>query len=153
MSDTLIVLQDTNTIISEEDITILSLTSVEPETVVIESDSIILVPSNEDDINTVVSSEVFTIVVETEIPIIYVAGQPGPPGMSEDLMVYAKQYDFIGTNLIYKGEAIPGSSISSPVWRIKKTTIAGDNDISDQWADGNADFDNIWSDRLTLSYI
>lgn len=153
MSDTLIVLEDTSTIVFEEDNTVIALTPIGVESVVIENNSTILVPSNDTDINNIISSEVYTIIVESDAPTIIIEGQPGPPGMSEDLMVYAKQYDFVGTDLIYKGEAVAGSSINSPVWRIKRTTISNDNDISDQWADGNADFDNVWADRLILSYI
>lgn len=152
MPDTLIVVEDTNTIVFEEDNTVIALTPIGVETVVIENNSTILVPSNDNDISNIISSEIYTIIVESDNPTIIIEGQPGPPGMSEDLMVYAKQYDFVGNNLIYKGEAVVGSSLTSPVWRIKRTTIANDNDISDQWADGNADFDNVWSDRLILSY-
>jgi len=150
MSDTLIVLQDTNTIVNEGNSTTIAITSIDTEATVIEKETPILVVNSEDTVS-IVSKEVYTIVLEPESITTIVAGFPGPPGMSEDLMVYATQYDFIGDNLIYKGEAVAGSSQSSPVWRIKRMDIVN-NDISTIWADGNTNFDNVWSDRLILSY-
>lgn len=70
----------------------------------------------------------------------------------EDDMRYAKRIDFFSDTVIYKAEAMPGTADSSPNWRIHKITIAGDNDIVETFADGNSNFDNIWNDRLTLSY-
>lgn len=67
-------------------------------------------------------------------------------------MKYAKLADFVGSDVIYKGEAIPGSLTSSPVWRISKVTIALDGDVSEQWAGGTAEFNKIWDNRLALSY-
>jgi hypothetical protein len=59
-------------------------------------------------------------------------------------------------NVLYKGEALPGSSAASALWRIQRITITtdggGNDDVAIAWADGNADFDNVWDDRLILSY-
>ena len=54
----------------------------------------------------------------------------------------------------YIGRAVPGSLTSAAVWSISKSVIETglDNDTSQTWADGDADADNIWDDRLTLSY-
>jgi hypothetical protein len=52
---------------------------------------------------------------------------------------------------MYKGEAAVGSLESAAVWRISKITII-DDDISEVWADGNSNFDNVWDNRLSLSY-
>jgi hypothetical protein len=54
---------------------------------------------------------------------------------------------------LYRGEAVPGSAESAAVWRIRKITIAVDNDVSETWADGNDNFDKAWSDRAGLSYV
>ncbi len=67
-------------------------------------------------------------------------------------MNYAKQVDFASDTVIYKGEAAIGSSTASAVWRVHKLTLAGDGDMAEIWADGNADFDNIWDNRASLSY-
>ena len=47
----------------------------------------------------------------------------------------------------------PGSSTSSAVWRVKKTVLSDtSDDVVITWADGNANFDNIWDNRLSLTY-
>lgn len=81
-------------------------------------------------------------------------GPAGPSGASSsgEVVPYSEKIDTVNEDVVYKGEAIPGSSESSPVWRISKTTFTGD-DIEKQWANGNADFVNMWSLRLTLTYF
>ena len=60
--------------------------------------------------------------------------------------------DQVTNNLTYIGEALPGSLDSNAVWRIKRLVETGpDSEIT--WADGDSDFDNIWDDRLSLTYI
>lgn len=73
-------------------------------------------------------------------------------------MTPAERIDFQDNEtVIYNGEADPGSLDSQPVWRIKRTTLIEpssnlDVEVVVEWADGNAEFDNVWDDRLTLSY-
>ena len=87
------------------------------------------------------------IEVEVGIP-----GPPGPPGQATgETMPYAKRTDFVGDDVIYKGEAEPGSSESDAVWRISKITFV-DEDATEQWAEGNANFDKSWSSRLSYNY-
>ena len=87
------------------------------------------------------------IEVEVGIP-----GPPGPPGPATgETMPYAKRTDFVGDDVIYKGEAEPGSSESDAVWRISKITFV-DEDATEQWAEGNASFDKMWSSRLGYNY-
>ena len=60
------------------------------------------------------------------------------------------QVDSVGTTT-YLGYADPGSLTTNPVWAIKRITeTAGDASIT--WADGSASFDNIWDNRLALTY-
>jgi len=68
--------------------------------------------------------------------------------------VFAQQIDFINDDLLYRGEAEPGTALNANAWRIRKITIDndGEGDIATVWADGNNDFDNIWDNRLGLSY-
>lgn len=61
---------------------------------------------------------------------------------------YALRYDE-GATYTYIGNALPGSADASAVWQIKRLTNA-DNTII--WADGDSDFDNVWNDRLSLTY-
>lgn len=54
-----------------------------------------------------------------------------------------------GATYTYFGFATPGSVEGSAVWRIKRLTNASDTII---FADGNSSFDNIWTNRASLSY-
>jgi len=56
------------------------------------------------------------------------------------------------TNITYAGDATPGELTANAVWRIRQISQFADGDISVLWADGNSNFDNIWDDRLGLSY-
>lgn len=78
-------------------------------------------------------------------------GPQGIPGLPGETMPYAKRTDFVGENLIYKGEAVPGSADGDPVWRISRVTIAGD-DITEKWAEGSADFSLSWSAHADYDY-
>lgn len=67
-------------------------------------------------------------------------------------VAYAQVVDVVSEFLIYKGWAAVGSLTSAPSWRIQKIVIGFDDDVTKTWADGNAEFDNIWDDHLSLVY-
>lgn len=69
-----------------------------------------------------------------------------------DIMKYSTRIDFASDFLIYKGEAIPGSRNTEPVWRIHQLVISLDGDVTEGWAGGTAVFNKKWSDRLSYSY-
>lgn len=75
---------------------------------------------------------------------------------AEGRQVYNKEIDETVSDTIYIGEALPGTATSTAAWRIQRliftSGIGGTEDISKTWADGNALFDNIWDNRLSLSY-
>lgn len=54
-----------------------------------------------------------------------------------------------GATYTYVGEAVPGTAHAAASWRVKRITNA---DTTVLFADGNANFDNIWNDRATLTY-
>ena len=59
-----------------------------------------------------------------------------------------------GSNPIYEGEAIPGTSPATARWRIKKLTYSGGNPVIPvAWANGTDAFDKIWTSRATYTYI
>lgn len=60
------------------------------------------------------------------------------------------EWDTVG-NVTYLGYAVPGSLTSNAVWAIKRFIESG-NDGSAKWADGNNSFDNVWNNRLSLTY-
>ena len=63
------------------------------------------------------------------------------------------EYDENG-NVLYKGEADPGSSTSDSVWRIEKYDYdANGNLIAVLFAEGTADFDKVWDNRETYNYF
>ena len=132
-------------------------------TLVTTSTEILTVVSNntesvvQESTTTSVSAEqTYNVVVNVDSVSTIIAGQPGPPGPAgsggEEEMAYAKQTDFVTDNLIYRGEAAVGSATSASAWRIRKLIIGNDGDVSETWADGNANFDNVWDDRLSLTY-
>ena len=59
--------------------------------------------------------------------------------------------DDLGTTT-YVGKAAPGSSTAAPVWQIQRLHTVG-TVMALQDADGNANFDNVWDDRASLSYL
>lgn len=82
----------------------------------------------------------------------FVAIPPSTTTPTDEEMPFSKRVDFITDNELYKGEAAVGSAESAPLWRIRKLTIGLDSDVTEVWADGNANYDNVWSDRLTYTY-
>lgn len=79
-------------------------------------------------------------------------GPTGPAGPAGGESVpYAMRVDEVSGGVTYIGEADPGEAGSDASWRIKRLTETGP-DIVIAWADGNANFDNVWDDRLGLTY-
>ena len=68
-------------------------------------------------------------------------------------MVYTKRIDFISDDLLYKGEAVPGTAESAALWRIVQISFGADGDATFKWAGGAATFDKIWNDRISYQYI
>lgn len=52
--------------------------------------------------------------------------------------------------VVYIGKATIASSQASPAWQISKVDTDA---VSIMWADGNANFDNVWNDRTSLTYL
>jgi hypothetical protein len=75
----------------------------------------------------------------------------GVSSVSSTDTTYSIRVDDASSTVTYVGEAQTGSSELSAVWRIKKLTTTG-TVLSIEWADGNQQFDNVWTNRATLSY-
>lgn len=91
-------------------------------------------------------------------PFVIAAGLPGPRGLTgpsggEDEAVFAKRVDFADDTTIYRGEAAVGTTDAQPLWRIRRITLAADNDVTEEWAGGSADFNKAWADRAGLTYL
>jgi len=62
------------------------------------------------------------------------------------------EYDIDG-NLLYQGQAQPGSAKNEAVWKITKYIYNVDNRLTDiLWADGNLKEDKIWDNRINYNY-
>jgi hypothetical protein len=68
--------------------------------------------------------------------------------------VYTPVFDGDSTaDTLYTGWADPGTAHAAAGWRIQKLdTSVGANSGVATWADGNANFDNVWANRLSLTY-
>lgn len=60
--------------------------------------------------------------------------------------VLAVRMDQAGA-VLYVGEAQPGTAGSAAAWRIKKI-----EETSVKWADGDTLFNNVWDNRVSLTY-
>lgn len=71
-----------------------------------------------------------------------------------DVQPYSKELDYdVNGNVIYFGEALPGTALSDALWRIKHLTYdVNGNLLSTLWAAGSNTFDQIWNNRAGLAY-
>lgn len=73
----------------------------------------------------------------------------------EEVLAQRVDEESSGT-VLYIGEANPGSLPNAASWRIKRITFTtdggGNEDSVTEWADGDSNKDNIWDNRLGLSY-
>ena len=79
-----------------------------------------------------------------------IKGDTGPPGEGGGSVVYTSRLDTSFDPMLYAGEALPGSSEDSPVWRIWRVDVSIGS--TKEWANGVATFINQWVERLNLSY-
>ena len=63
----------------------------------------------------------------------------------------ALKLDQATTTIAYVGEATFAASTSSALWRIRKLDTTTGVDI--KWADGDSNYDNVWDNRASLTYI
>lgn len=111
-----------------------------------------------DSTNSITISSTEHVVVQEPNTSVIVTGQQGPQGpqgpagISEEQMAYSKRTDFITENLLYRGEAQPGTAETSANWRIRKVVLGVDGDVTETWADGTADFSKQWSLRSQYTY-
>lgn len=62
----------------------------------------------------------------------------------------AVRLDDSASPVSYAGKAATGASPAAAVWQIQE--IDETTGLIVTWADGNANFDNVWNDRASLSY-
>ena len=71
---------------------------------------------------------------------------------STEAVMLAKRVDFLSETVVYIGEAQPGTTTASALWRIKRVTLGPGEDVTEQWAGGSASFSQVWDNRFDLSY-
>jgi len=131
--------------------------------ILVETEQVIEVIETSDPAATVVETEVTVVettpavtqvVVDDASATVVEVFSAGPQTfiLPEEAEMYAKRVDFISDTLLYRGEAAPGSVESAAVWRIRRIAFAADDDVTEEWANGSADFNQVWDDRLGLSY-
>lgn len=67
-------------------------------------------------------------------------------------VTFAVRLDQVDSTTTYVGEAPIGSLDTEPRWRVRKLLTSG-SVLSILWADGNQQFDNVWDNRASLTYI
>lgn len=67
------------------------------------------------------------------------------------------ELDYVGRTdgqPVFVGYAPPGKLTSDAVWKIMKLTYDGNSQLTSRlWADGDTKFDNVWDNRLVLTYV
>jgi len=66
-----------------------------------------------------------------------------------NLLVLVDEAD---SSTTYVGKASPGTSTVAASWQISKISVSG-TVTTIAFADGNLLFDNVWGDRVTLTYL
>lgn len=139
MTDSILTLQDPDQI----KITLVSPTAL--ITTISVTDSTLILPTAVSLQSKIETSQIKSVLANAQ-------GPAGPAGASaEDEVKSEKRIDFVGDTVIYKGEAVPGTSDSASVWQISKTTFVGD-DVIVSWANGTANSDKVWNNRETYNY-
>jgi len=68
----------------------------------------------------------------------------------DDVLV---RWDYDSATRRYQGHASPGTTAANDKWRIKRLTLDAQGRLTlTEFADGNANFDNVWNNRTTLTY-
>ena len=62
----------------------------------------------------------------------------------------ALQFDGSASPVLYLGQAQPGTATSQPLWQIMR--IDTSSGVAITYANGSADYINIWDDRASLPY-
>jgi len=63
----------------------------------------------------------------------------------------ASRVDEVDATTTYIGSAVAGSATSGAVWAVQRLTTSG-ADLTVEWADGDAETNNVWDNRASLSY-
>lgn len=67
---------------------------------------------------------------------------------------YSAELDYVGgSNLIYFGQASPGTGTGTAGWQLRKLTYDGSNNLTSMlFADGSNAFSKVWTNRASYTY-
>lgn len=65
----------------------------------------------------------------------------------------ATRLDVVSDTVTYVGKAPPGTATNAAAWQVYRMTSNAEGDLTIEYADGDGEFDNVWNDRATLTYI
>ena len=65
---------------------------------------------------------------------------------------YTTRVDVADATTTYVGNAAVGASQAAAVWRIFRLTSLVGGGLVIEYADGDANFENIWNNRTSLTY-
>ncbi len=98
------------------------------------------------------------VIVDATLDSIKIKGPSGdamvvnPGGSINTLPVsLAIRLDEADDTTTYVGKALPGAASDAASWEITRLTTTG-GELVVEYADGNANFDNVWDDRADLDY-
>ena len=75
----------------------------------------------------------------------------GKRGLDVSCLPCGLEVDYTSTvSVVYVGVASVGSVTSDPVWQIVRYDLS--SGVSTGYSDGDILFDNVWDDRVSLSY-
>ena len=63
------------------------------------------------------------------------------------------RFDVVSQTEFYIGFSSAGANESDSVWQVRKYIADPSGDVVMLWADGDTEFDNVWSNRASLSYL
>lgn len=73
--------------------------------------------------------------------------------VTQDIDDTRTEIDYVSTTLRYVGRASPGSATSAAAWKITRQTFdSSQRLIRTAFADGDANYNNVWDNRASLSY-
>lgn len=61
--------------------------------------------------------------------------------------------DVVSSTVMYLGKAACGADTSQAVWQVLKLITDTNGGITISYADGDPHYDNIWTNRASLTYI
>ena len=103
-----------------------------------------------DDININIDEAEIDLEVGIDSIDISVVANTVPPTTIPDALT--TRNDYITSETMYRGDAVPGTLESEALWQIKKIITLNNGDVSILYVLGTPDYSYIWDNRLGYTY-